>query len=94
MSLYSHKLLVDIAAEIEVSKCFVHKILNIIHPFQNLFWVLKRSVTRSTYSRTSMARTGLGPWKLVLAKGSSSHSGWIMLKMTGRDHDHSSSQPR
>ena len=30
------------------------------------------------YSRTSMARTGLGPSKIVLAKGSSSHPGWIM----------------
>ena len=41
-----------------------------------------------------MARTGLGPWKLVPAKGSSSHPGWIMLKITCRDHAHSSSQPR
>ena len=29
-----------------------------------------------------MARTGLGPWKIVLAKGSSSHPGWIMHTMT------------
>ena len=41
---------------------------------------------------TSMARTGLGPLKLVLAKGSSSHPGWIMHKMILRDHDDSSSQ--
>ena len=40
-----------------------------------------------------MALTGLGPWKIVLAKGSSSHPGWIMHKKTCRDHDDSSSQP-
>ena len=33
------------------------------------------------YSRISLAWAGLGPWKLFLAKGSSSHSGWIMHKM-------------
>ena len=37
------------------------------------------------YSRTSMAPTGLGPWILFLAKGSSTHPGWIMHKMTCRD---------
>ena len=41
-----------------------------------------------------MARTGLGSWKMVLAKGSSSHPGWIMYKMTWWDHNYSSSQPR
>ena len=41
-----------------------------------------------------MARTGLGPSKIVLAKGSSSHPGWSMHKMTCRDCDDSSSQPR
>ena len=41
-----------------------------------------------------MARTGLGPWKIVLAKGSSSHPGWIWHKMTCRDYDDSSSQTR
>ena len=43
---------------------------------------------------TSMAWTGLGSWKIVLAKGSSSHTGWLMHKMTCRDHNDSSSQPR
>ena len=42
-------------------------------------------------SRTSMAHTGLGPWKIVLTKGS---PGWIMHKMTCRDYDDGSSQPR
>ena len=46
------------------------------------------------YSRTSMAQKGLGPRKQVLAKGSSSHPGWILHKMTRRDNDNSSSQPR
>ena len=32
-----------------------------------------------------MARTGMGPWKLVLAKGSSIHPGWFMPKMTCLD---------
>ena len=32
------------------------------------------------YSGTSMARTGFGPWKIVLAKGSSSHPGWLCIK--------------
>ena len=32
----------------------------------------------SNYSRTSMARTSLGSWKLVRGMGSSSHSGLIM----------------
>ena len=41
-----------------------------------------------------MAQTGLGPRKLFLAKGSSSHPGWIMHKMNCRGHDDSSSQPR
>ena len=41
----------------------------------------------SIYSRTSMAWTGLRPWKIVLAKGSSSHSGWIMPKATCTDHE-------
>ena len=41
------------------------------------------------YSRTSMAWTDLGPWKI----GSSTHLGWIMHKMNCRDHDDSSSQP-
>ena len=35
-------------------------------------------------SRFSMARTGLGPWKIILAKDSSSHPVWIMYKMTCR----------
>ena len=35
----------------------------------------------------------LGQCKLVLAKGSSSHPGWIMHKMSCRDHDESFSQP-
>ena len=39
-----------------------------------------------------MARTGLGPWKIVLAKDSSSHPGWIMHKITWRDHNDSTSQ--
>ena len=30
------------------------------------------------YSRTSMARTSLGPWKFVRDMGSSSHLGLIM----------------
>ena len=42
------------------------------------------------YSRISVAQTDLGPWTMVLAKGSSSHPGWIMHKMTCRDHDDSS----
>ena len=48
----------------------------------------------NTYSRTSMARTGLRPWKFVLAKGNSNHPGWIKHKMNLRDHNDSSSQPR
>ena len=47
-----------------------------------------------SYNRTSLARTGLGPSKIVLAKASSSHPGWIMHNMTSRDCDDSSSQPR
>ena len=52
------------------------------------------SVLYYTYSRTSMARTSFGPWKGVLAKGSSSHPVWIMHSMTCRGHGDSSSQPR
>ena len=47
-----------------------------------------------TYSITSMARTSLAPCKIVLAKGSSSHPGWLMHKKTFRDHNGSCSQPR
>ena len=32
------------------------------------------------YSRTSMARTSLGPWKFVRDIGSSGHWGWIMTQ--------------
>ena len=46
------------------------------------------------YSGTSMARTGLEPLKIILAKGSSSHPVWIMHKTTYRDHNDSSGQPR
>ena len=45
------------------------------------------------FSRTSMGLTGLGPWKKVLAKGSSTHPGWIMHRISWRDHDNSSSHP-
>ena len=55
---------------------------------------LNGSVIFPIYSRTSMARTGLGPWKLDLAKGSSPQPGCNMAKMIGRDHDDSSCQPR
>ena len=41
-----------------------------------------------------MARTGFGPWKIELAKGSSSLPGWIMHIMNFRDHDNSSSRLR
>ena len=41
-----------------------------------------------------MARTGVGPCIIVLAKGSSSHPGRLMHEMTSRDCDDSSSQPR
>ena len=44
-----------------------------------------------TYSKTSMARTGLESWKKILAKSSSSHPGWIMYKTACRDHGDSSS---
>ena len=47
-----------------------------------------------SYGRTSMTGTDLGPWKIVLAKGSSSHPGWHIHKMTFRDHNDSSSQLR
>ena len=39
------------------------------------------------YSRTSMAQTGLRLWKIVLAKGSSSHPVRIMHEMTWWDYD-------
>ena len=60
------------------------------------FWYskLKTNSMSTKYSKTSMARTGLGPWKIVLAKGSSSHPGWIMHSLPCRDHDDSSRQPR
>ena len=45
----------------------------------------RKTPNKILYSRTSMAQTELGPWKLVLAKGISSHPGWIMLKITSRD---------
>ena len=48
----------------------------------------------ASYSRPSMAQTGLGPLRLVLDKGSSCHPERIMHKMTCRDLDDSSSQPR
>ena len=35
-----------------------------------------------------------GPCKIVLAKGSSSHPGWILHKMTCKDQTDGSSQPR
>ena len=47
----------------------------------------------SKHCITSMAQTGLGQSKLFLAKGSSSQPGWIMHKMTYRDHHDSSSPP-
>ena len=52
------------------------------------------NVMTQEYSRTSMAQTGLGPRKIVQAKGSSRHPGWTMHKITCWDHDDSSSQPR
>ena len=54
-------------------------------------WV---GVCATNKSRASMALIGLGPQKRVLAKGSSSHPELIMHKMTFKDHDNSSSQPR
>ena len=47
-------------------------------------YMIKIVLSTFEYSRTSMARTGLGPSKIVLAKGSSSHPGWILNKLTVR----------
>ena len=47
----------------------------------SFFSYLQNFNTVMVYSWTSTAWTGLGSWKIVLAKGSSSHPGWIMHRI-------------
>ena len=42
-----------------------------------------QNISPLNYSRTSMARASLGPWKFVLDMGGSSRGGLIMV--SGRD---------
>ena len=44
-------------------------------------------ISDSIYSRTSMARTSLGPWKFVRDMGSSSHRGLIMAPIQEANSD-------
>ena len=56
-------------------------IINTYHnmQFHRLIWIVFFRI----YSRTSMARTPLGPWKIVRAMGSSSQ--WRLIMAPGRE---------
>ena len=54
---------------------------------QQIVFVTLIIFTGSRYSRTSMARTSLGPWKFVRDMGSSSHWGLIMAQVQEANSD-------
>ena len=54
---------------------------------EHSFYVIAFILCYCNYSRTSMARTSLGPWKLVRDMGNSSHFGLIMTRGQEANND-------
>ena len=53
---------------------------NKLQKIQNEAACIVYTLNRANYSRTSMARTSLGLWKIFWDMGSSSHRGLIMVQ--------------
>ena len=67
--------------------CYILKTINVLLSYFGIMWPIFHSPVIlfyiSHYSRTSMDRTSLGPWKFVRDMGSSSH--WELIIAPGQE---------